>query len=419
MRRVRSTVSDVGAWRRGRPSRTTPLARNGGPVDGRRRVEHGTTPLARNGVEPALLAAPLWKDDCVRPLYSPIKPFSRDLVAVGEGQTLSVEQYGNPAGKPVVFLHGGPGSATTGRHARFFDPARYHIVLFDQRGCGRSRPHVGDPRATLKDMAANTTWRLVEDIEAIRRRLRIARWQVFGGSWGSALALAYAEAHPERVTELVLRGVFTLRRWELDWFYNGLAGVMAPAAWEDFCGPLRAAGVEPVEWPPGEGCVEPTEWPPGKREARGPDGGASGGRDNIAAYHDLLWSSDPATARAAAVAWTVWEVSAWHLETSAAEVAEAAADVRSALAFARIENHYFVHGGFLAEGQLIDRAPLLRGIPGVIVQGAHDLCCPARTAHDLAAAYPGAELRVVVAGHSAFEPAIVDGLVEATDRFAA
>jgi proline iminopeptidase len=203
-----------------------------------------------------------------------------------------------------------------------------------------------------------------------------------------------------------LRGVFTLRRWELDWFYNGPAGAMAPAAWEGFCQPLRQAGLEPLEW------VADRTRPVGAEPGASP-------RDNIASYHDLLWAEDPATAEAAALAWTVWETRVSGLAVSAEEVAATAADAHAALAFARLENHYFVQAGFFTEGQLIRRAGRLRGIPCVIVQGAHDLCCPPRTAHDLAAAYPGAELRVVLAGHSAFEPAIVDALVQATDRCAA
>ncbi|MDR1386227.1 MAG: prolyl aminopeptidase [Propionibacteriaceae bacterium] len=335
-----------------------------------------------------------------RGLYDPIEPYATERMEVGDGQVLWVEQSGDPAGKPVVFLHGGPGGGSSPDQRRFFDPARYRVICFDQRGCGRSTPHASDPDV---DMSLNTTWALVRDLETIRSALGIEAWQVFGGSWGSTLALAYAEAHPERVTELVLRGVFTLRRWELDWFYNGPAGRMAPEAWQVFCQPLRRAGRQPVEWLASE--VD--------RRAGRTDPG-----DNIAAYHELLWDRDPAVASAAAVAWTVWEAMTSALSVAPERVAQSS-DPRSALAFARIENHYFVNAAWLAEGQLIDQVDRVRHLPAVIVQGRYDLCCPARTAWDLAQAWPEADLRLVQAGHSVFEPATVDELVRATDRFAA
>jgi proline iminopeptidase len=350
-------------------------------------------------------------------LYPPVEPYATHRLAVADGQILYVEESGRPSGKPVVFLHGGPGGGTDPQQRRFFDPERYRIVLFDQRGCGRSTPHVADPGT---DLSVNTTWHLVADIEAIRTYLGIERWQVFGGSWGSALALAYAETHPERVTELVLRGVFTLRRAELDWFYNGAAGFMAPAAWEGFCAPLRAAGHEPVRW------LDPAGVPPDlaaqpRRADAAPalaPGSAPQFNDNIARYHDLLWDLDPAVATAAAVAWTLWETATTALEVPAERLAHTAADTRAALAFARIENHYFFHRGFYPEGHLIAQVDRIRHLPGVIVQGAYDLCCPARTAWDLAAAWPEATCQIVHAGHSVFEPAIAAALVAATARFA-
>jgi proline iminopeptidase len=331
----------------------------------------------------------------MRDLYPEIAPYSTEVLAVGDGQVLRIEQYGHEAGKPVVFLHGGPGGATSAKQARFWDPARYRIVLFDQRGCGRSSPHAADPGT---DMSLNTTWHLVSDIEAVRQHLGIDRWQVFGGSWGSALALAYAEKHPDRVTEMLLRGIFTLRRFELDWFYNGPAGLIAPVAWAGFCQPLIDAGMEPVD--------RLDTVVPGKV-------------DNIAAYSKLLWDPDPAVATAAAIAWTVWETSVSGLGVTPGQIRAAASDTRAALAFARIENHYFVNGGFFEEGQLIRDVDWLRDIPCVVVQGAYDLCCPQRTARDLIAAWPEAQLHVVHAGHSVFEPAIVDVLVRATGRFGA
>ncbi|MDR1214607.1 MAG: prolyl aminopeptidase [Propionibacteriaceae bacterium] len=333
-------------------------------------------------------------------LYGPIEPYAVDRLAVGDGQTLRVEQSGRPDGKPVVFLHGGPGGGSSPDQRRFFDPERYRIVCFDQRGCGQSTPHASDPDV---DMSLNSTWRLVRDVDTIRTALGIESWQVFGGSWGSALALAYAETYPDQVTELILRGVFTLRRWELDWFYNGPAGRMAPEAWQVFCQPLLAAGWEPVEW-----LASELDRPAG-HPAR---------RDNIAAYHDLLWHPDPAVASAAGLAWTVWEAMTSALTVTPARIAQAG-DPRQALAFSRIENHYFVNAAWLEEGQLIAQIDRVRHIPAVIVQGRYDLCCPPRTAWDLAQAWPEADLRLVLAGHSVFEPAIAAELVRATDRFAA
>lgn len=317
-------------------------------------------------------------------LYPEIEPYETGFLLAGDGQRVFWEQSGNPDGKPVVFLHGGPGGGTAPWHRRFFDPEAYRIILFDQRGCGRSTPHASDPAAELR---FNTTWHLVADLELLRRNFGIARWQVFGGSWGSTLALAYAQSHPEVVSELVLRGIFTLRRHELEWFYEGGAAALFPDLWEDYLAPV------PV---------------------------IERGR-MIEAYHRLLADPDPAVHVAAAQAWTRWEASTVTLRPDA-ELVDAMTESESATAFARIENHYFLNGGWLREGQLIEDAAAgaLRGIPGVIVQGRYDVCTPPMTAWDLHRAWPEAEFVMVDdAGHSAGEPGIAAALVAATDRFAA
>ena len=314
-------------------------------------------------------------------LYPPIEPYATGRLAVGDGHELYWEECGNPAGKPAVFVHGGPGGGVIPAYRRYFDPERYRIVLFDQRGCGRSTPHASEPDA---DLSTNTTWHLVDDLEKLRQDRGIDAWQVFGGSWGSALALAYAEAHPDRVTELVLRGIFTLRRSELDWYYNGGAANLAPVWWRSFEAPLPA--------------------------------GFAG--DRIAEYNRLLFDPDPAVHLPAGVAWTTWEAATSKLVFSQ-DLVDEFSDPAFALAFARIENHYFVNAGWLAEGQLIAEVDRIRDIPGVIVQGIYDLPCPQVTADDLHRAWPEADYQLVLAGHSASEPAIVAELVAATDRFAA
>ncbi|WP_125100807.1 prolyl aminopeptidase [Leucobacter chromiireducens] len=319
----------------------------------------------------------------MRSLYPPIEPTAHGMLPVGDGAEMYWESCGNPDGKPVVFLHGGPGGGCSPDHRRYFDPDRYRIVLLDQRGCGRSLPHASAPDA---DLSANTTWHLVADIERLREHLGIDRWQVFGGSWGSTLALAYAQTHPERVTELVLRGIFTLREQELAWFYQDGASHLFPDAWEDYLAPIAE----------------------GERH------------ELIAAYRRRLTDPDPAVHTPAGVAWTVWEHTTIRLIPDAAAIAAARADTAAAVAFARIENHFFSHGGWLEEGQLIrDAAEKLRGIPGIIVQGRYDVCTPARTAWDLHRAWPEADFEMVAdAGHAASEPGIIDALVRATDRFA-
>ncbi len=309
--------------------------------------------------------------------FPPSEPYARGVLKVDGLHAVYWECSGNPQGKPVVFLHGGPGGGTDPKQRRFFDPDKYRIVLFDQRGCGRSTPH-----ASLVD---NTTWHLVSDIEALRVHLGIERWQVFGGSWGSTLALAYAQAHPERVTELVLRGIFLFRKQELDWFYRFGASELFPDAWEDFLAPLPDA--ERV--------------------------------DPMMAYYRRLTGDDLEVRQRAARAWSVWEARTSFLLPREEHVQRAAGDDFS-LAFSRIECHYFVHRGFFErETQLLDGVDRVRAIPTVIVQGRSDVVCPARSAWDLHRRWPEAELRIVAdAGHSAYEPGIAHELVAATNRFA-
>ncbi|GAA3917303.1 prolyl aminopeptidase [Microbacterium invictum] len=313
-------------------------------------------------------------------LYPPIEPYETGFLLAGDGQRVYWEQSGNPDGKPVVFLHGGPGGGTSDWHRRFFDPEVYRIVLFDQRGCGKSTPHVSEP---APDLRFNTTWHLVADMELLRRNLGIDRWQVFGGSWGSALALAYAQCHPGAVTEIVLRGIFTLRRHELEWFYEGGAAALYPDLWEQFLGPI------PV--------LERSRM--------------------IDAYHRRLSDTDPAVHRPAGVAWTTWEAATLTLNPDPDLVASMSTP-DAAVAFARIENHYFVNGGWFREGQLIEDVAAIRHIPAVIVQGRHDVCTPMMTAWDLHRAWPEAEFVVVPdASHAASEPGIARALRAATDRF--
>ena len=313
-----------------------------------------------------------------RTLYPEIEPFRTGRLKVSAVHELYWEESGNPNGKPVVFLHGGPGGGTEPKHRRYFDPSAYRIVLFDQRGCGRSTPF-----ASLED---NTTWELVADIEKLRQHLGVDRWQVFGGSWGSTLALAYAETHPSRVTELVLRGIFLLRREEIRWFYQDGASWIFPDAWEEYVGHI----------PPAE---------------RG---------DLLRAFYKRLTSDDPATQHAAAKVWSVWEGRTSCLVPNAELIARTAGDEFS-LAFARIECHYFTHDGWLTGGrELLARANVdaIRKIPGVIVQGRYDVVCPAKSAWDLHRAWPEADIRIVGdAGHAASEPGIIHELVVATDRF--
>lgn len=312
----------------------------------------------------------------MRTLYPELEPFDSGMLRLDERHTMYYEQCGNPIGKPVVLLHGGPGAGCSAKMRRFHDPEAYRIVLFDQRGSGRSTPHA--------DLVDNTTWHLVSDIEKLRAHLRIARWQVFGGSWGSTLALAYAQAHPQVVTELVLRGIFMLRRWELEWFYQEGTSRLFPDAWEKYL-----AAIPPVER-----------------------------HDLISAFHRRLTSPDEATQLAAARAWSVWEGSTSFLHQDANFI-DSHDDARFALAFSRIECHYFVNGGFFTvEDQLLRDAHRIADIPGAIVHGRYDVVCPIANAWDLHKAWPKAELLISPAsGHSAFEAENIDALVRSTDRF--
>lgn len=309
--------------------------------------------------------------------YPPIEPYATGRLSVSDRHTLYYEQCGNPNGKPVLFVHGGPGGGCGVAARSFFDPAAYRIILFDQRGCGRSTPH-----AELTD---NTTWHLVSDIERLREYLGVDRWQVFGGSWGSTLALAYAETHPQRVTELVLRGIFTLRRAELEWFYQGRGSAwLYPDRWALFRDHIPIA-------------------------ERG---------DMMSAYYRRLTSNDPETRLAAARCWSTWEGATSHLMQNPDFIATTAAD-DFALAFARIECHYFVHGGFFdCDDQLLRNVDAIRHIPAVIVHGRYDVICPFKNAWDLHEAWPEAELKIIQdAGHSAHEAGNTAALIAATDRF--
>jgi len=311
-----------------------------------------------------------------RTFYPPIEPYRTGRLRVSDVHELYFEESGNPNGKPVVFLHGGPGAGTDPKHRCFFDPAAYRIVLFDQRGCGKSTPH-----ASLVD---NTTWHLVSDIEALRTHLGIEKWQVFGGSWGSALAIAYAETHPDRVSELVLRGIFLLRKQEIDWFYQRGASAIFPDAWEEYLAPIP-------------------------ENERG---------DLVRAYHRRLTSDDPNVRSEAARAWSVWEGKTSYLAPNEAWIATTGGDEFS-LAFARIECHYFVNDGFFVEGRdLLSNVHRIRHIPTVIVQGRYDVVCPMETAWALHRAWPEADFRIVGdAGHSAADAGNLHELIEATDRF--
>jgi proline iminopeptidase len=315
-----------------------------------------------------------------RTLYPHIEPYNSGMLRVSDVHQIYFEECGNPKGKPAVFLHGGPGGGTDPKMRRFFDPKRYRIVLFDQRGSGKSTPHAS--------LEANTTWDLVADTEKVREHLGIDKWLVFGGSWGSTLALAYAETHPERVTEMVLRGIFLLRRSELEWFYQNPEGAASifPDLWEHYVEPIPEA-------------------------ERG---------DMMAAYYKRLTSPDPEVVRKAAVAWSVWEGATSYLRMNTDYVTKFQEDAAYAGAFARIECHYFVNKGFLkSDAQLLEDVGRIRHIPAVIVQGRYDLVCPMRSAWHLHKAWPEAELRIVQgAGHSAFEVGITSELVTATDRFA-
>ncbi|NCQ23376.1 MAG: prolyl aminopeptidase [Rhodobacteraceae bacterium CG17_big_fil_post_rev_8_21_14_2_50_63_15] len=311
----------------------------------------------------------------VQYLYPPVEPFDRRMMDVGDGHSIYVEQSGKPDGLPVIVLHGGPGGGSSPAMRRYFDPAIYRIILFDQRGCGRSTPHAS--------VEANTTWHLVADIERIRETFGIAHWIVFGGSWGATLALIHAQTHPERVLHLVLRGVFTMTEAELTWFYGGGAGAFWPETWSRFCAPIP-------------------------QQERG---------DMIAAYHKRLFSGQLDEEISFAKSWSAWE-NALATVHSTGVGGDSPADY--ARAFARLENHYFTHRGFLDhDGQILARMGEIAHIPGTIVQGRFDMICPPATAHRIAEVWPKCDLRMIpVAGHALSEPGISADLVSVMKKLA-
>ncbi|MFN3508256.1 MAG: prolyl aminopeptidase [Allorhizobium sp.] len=312
----------------------------------------------------------------LRAFYPEIEPFETGMLDVGDGHQIYWERFGTKGAKPAVFLHGGPGGATNPSHRRLFDPELYDVILFDQRGCGKSTPHAS--------IEANTTWHLVADIERLRQMIGAEQWLVFGGSWGSTLALAYAETHPERVSELVLRGIYTLTKAELDWYYQFGVSEMFPDKWERFCAPI----------------------PENERH------------EMMAAYRRRLTGTDREEQLRCAVAWSSWEGETITLLPNP-DYSGHFYDADFALAFARIENHFFVHAGWLEEGQLLRDAYKLKDIPGVIIHGRYDMPCPAKYAWQLHKAWPKADFHLIEgAGHAYLEPGILDQLIRATDRFA-
>ena len=311
-------------------------------------------------------------------LYPPIEPYRTGHLQVSDLHRVYFEECGNPHGKPAIFVHGGPGGGIEPNHRRLFDPERYRIVLFDQRGCGQSTPHA--------ELRENTTWDLVADMERLRERLGIDRWMLFGGSWGSTLSLAYGVRHPDRVSEMVLRGIFLLRQEEIDWFYQDGAGRFFPEEWQAYLDPI----------------------PPDERH------------DMVRAYYERLTSSDDAVHRTAARAWSIWEGSTSTLLNDPAKVEQAGEDA-FAEAFARIECHYFLNKGFFErDGYLLDQVARYRHIPATIVQGRYDMVCPIKSAWDLSQRWPKAELFVIgAAGHAYSEAGTLEALVAATDSYGA
>lgn len=309
-------------------------------------------------------------------LYPAIEPYAHGMLDVGDGHQIYYEQCGNPRGKAVAIVHGGPGGGANATMRRFHDPQRYRIVLFDQRGCGRSRPHAS--------IDANTTWHLVSDMERLRRHIGVERWQLFGGSWGSTLALAYAQSHPERVLDMVLRGIFLLRRAELTWFYQDGCSWLYPEAFEEF-----------------KRLIPPEEQ-----------------GDLISAYYKRLTDPDREVQVAAARAWSIWEGSTLSMVQDPERVKLFGAD-SYAIAFARIECHYFMHAGFFdRDDELLHRMPRIRHIPATLVHGRYDVVTPVKNAYDLSRAWPEADLRIVPdAGHAMTETGIVTELIAATRRY--
>lgn len=312
----------------------------------------------------------------LRSFYPEIEPFESGFLDVGDGHAIYWERVGTKGAKPAVFLHGGPGGGITPAQRRVFDPALYDVILFDQRGCGKSTPHA--------HLEANTTWHLVADIERLRAMMGVEQWLVFGGSWGSTLALAYAETHPERVSELVLRGIYTCTKAELDWYYQFGVSQMYPDRWEKFIAPI----------------------PEDERH------------DMMAAYHRRLTGDDAAVQLECARAWSQWEGATISLIPDLQQIENFGED-HYAIAFARLENHFFTNKVWMEDGQLLQNAHKLSGIPGVIVHGRYDMPCPLHYAWTLAKAWPDADLHIVeAAGHAMSEPGILDQLIRATDRFA-
>lgn len=311
-----------------------------------------------------------------RTAYPEIKPYNSGRLKVSDIHELYYEECGNPNGKPVVMVHGGPGGGCNNSMRRLHDPSAYRIILFDQRGCGRSTPY-----ASLED---NTTWHLVDDMEKLRQHLGIDKWQLLGGSWGSTLSLAYAQTHPDVVSELVLRGIFTIRKSEIDWFYQGGCSALYADAWEDFLAPI----------------------PEDERH------------DMVTAYYKRLTGDDKQVQRTAARAWSQWEGTTIALLPDESRIARFGSD-SFAIAFARIECHYFINGGFMeTDGQLIANMEKIRHIPGTIVQGRYDVVTPMTTAWQLSKVWPEAELNIIAdAGHATTERGIIDALVTATDAF--
>lgn len=312
----------------------------------------------------------------MRHLYPAIEPYRQEMLQVSDLHQIYFEEVGNPQGQPAVFLHGGPGGGCIPVYRQYFDPERWRLILFDQRGCGRSTPHA--------ELRENTTWDLVADIEKLRQHLSIDQWVVFGGSWGSTLALAYSQTHPECCCGLILRGIFLLRQQELHWFYQQGASYLFADAWESYLQPI----------------------PPQERS------------NLIPAYYQRLTSPNPQIRQQAARAWSIWEASTSKLLPDPTLMAEFGQD-QFAEAFARIECHYFVNRGFLdSDAQLLENVDRIRQIPGVIVQGRYDVVCPMVSAWELHQAWPEAEFILVPdAGHSMTEPGICSALIEATDRF--
>lgn len=312
----------------------------------------------------------------MRELYPAAKPYVTHSIKVDPPHILHVEEYGNPNGLPVVFLHGGPGAGCEPYHSQFFDPEAYRIVLFDQRGCGKSAPHA--------ELEGNTTAALVADMETLRNKLGIEQWVVFGGSWGSTLALVYAETHPQRVLGLILRGIFLCRPQEIQWFYQQGASRLAPDHWQDYLAPI-----------PGD--------------ERG---------DMVGAYYRRLTSDDEVSRMAAAKAWSVWEGSTATL-LGRQEVVDHFANPYVALSIARIECHYFMNHAFLEEDQILRDVQKIKGIPGVIIHGRYDIVCPVENAWELHQAWPESRLQIINdAGHAASEPGILSALVQACDDMA-